>query len=237
MSGPMPTETVGRSLVALRPPARTTVLTYDDGPTPGTTDLLLPVLAAAGATATFFVLLTRVRANLGLFRDVLDAGHEIGLHGVDHRRLTELPGDVHLARFRDGKAELEDLVGAAVRWSRPPYGAQDAASWRAARDVGLQPVLWSVTCHDWETHAPEHYLAQLRATGPAAAVVLLHDGFADERDGVDDGPPPSLDRIALTRSVLDEITAAGLTCCSLGRTLETAEAEYRPWLEELGDPS
>ena len=56
MIAAMPTEVVGRSLVALRPPARTTVLTYDDGPTPGTTDLLLPVLAEAHATATFFVL-------------------------------------------------------------------------------------------------------------------------------------------------------------------------------------
>ena len=69
----MPTEAVGRSLVALQPPARTTVLTYDDGPTLGTTDLLLPVLAEAGATATFFVLLTRVRADLALLHDVLDA--------------------------------------------------------------------------------------------------------------------------------------------------------------------
>ena len=141
------------------------------------------------------------------------------------------------ARFRDAKAELEDLAGVPVRWSRPPYGAQDAASWRAARDVGLQPVLWSVACHDWETHEPEQYLSELRTTGPAAAVVLLHDGFADERDAVDDGPPPSLDRIALTRSVLDEIAGAGLTGRSLGRALDDAEAEYRPWLEELGDPS
>jgi peptidoglycan/xylan/chitin deacetylase (PgdA/CDA1 family) len=165
------------------------------------------------------------------------AGHEIALHGIDHRRLTLLPADAHLTRFGDAKAELEDLTGVAVRWSRPPYGAQDAASWRAARDVGLQPVLWSVACHDWETHPPEQYLAELRASDPAAAVVLLHDGFADERDGVDDGPAPSLDRIALTRSVLDEIASAGLIGSSLGGALESTEAEYRPWLEELGDPS
>ncbi len=228
----MPTEAVGWSLVALQPPARTTVLTYDDGPTPGTTDLLLPVLAEAGATATFFVLLTRVRACLGLIRDVLDAGHEIGLHGIDHRRLTSLPADVHLARFRDGKAELEDLVGAAVRWSRPPYGAQDAASWRAARDVGLQPVLWSVACHDWETHAPEQYLSELRTTGPAAAVVLLHDGFADQTDGVDDGPAPALDRGELTSAILEQVSAQDLRAASLGEVLESSAPVVRPWFDE-----
>jgi len=227
----------GRSVVAVRGSAATTVLTYDDGPTPGVTDDLLPVLAEAGATATFFVLLTRVRAELGLLHEVLSAGHEVGLHGPDHLRLTSLPSAAHAARFRDAKAELEDVAGVPVRWSRPPYGRQDRASWRAAHETGLQPVLWSVTCRDWETHPPEEYLAELRAADPAGGVLLLHDGYADARDGVDDGPEPALDRIALTRAVLDQLAAHDLTGCSLGRALATDAPELRPWLEELGDPS
>ena len=105
-------------------------------------------------------------------------------------RLTTLPADGH-ARPLPRRARPSSRISRRipVRWSRPPYGAQDPASWRAARDVGLEPVLWSVACHDWETHPPEEYLAELRATDPAGSVVLLHDGFADERDGVDDGPP------------------------------------------------
>ena len=88
------------------------------------------------------------------------------------------------------------------------------------------------------THAARSdYLARASRHRPAAAVVLLHDGFADARDGVDDGPPPVLDRIALTRGVLDEIAAAGLTGCSLGSALDDAGAERTPWLAELGDPA
>ena len=57
-------EPLGASVVELRRPASSTVLTYDDGPTPGITDRLLPVLAEAGATATFFVLpIRRVRRS------------------------------------------------------------------------------------------------------------------------------------------------------------------------------
>jgi peptidoglycan/xylan/chitin deacetylase (PgdA/CDA1 family) len=226
----------GSSLVALRPPVDRAVLTYDDGPTPGVTDELLPLLADAGATATFFVLLTRVRASPALFREVLAAGHEVALHGPDHLRLTSLPPDAHAARFRDAKAELEDLAGAVVRWSRPPYGAQDIASWRAARDTGLQPVLWSVSCLDWETHPQEDYLAELRSTDPTGTVILLHDGFADDRDGVDDGPAPELDRLALTRAVLDELASYNLAVRSVGDALPGAEPVHQPWLESLGDP-
>jgi peptidoglycan/xylan/chitin deacetylase (PgdA/CDA1 family) len=165
------------------------------------------------------------------------AGHEIGLHGPDHLRLTTLAPGSHLGRFRDAKAELEHLAGIPVRWSRPPYGAQDLASWHAAREVGLQPVLWTVSCQDWETHPPEEYLAELRATDPAGSLVLLHDGYADQRDGVDDGPAPALDRIALTRGVLDELAGAGLTVTSLGRALESGEPRLEPSLGEFDDRS
>jgi peptidoglycan/xylan/chitin deacetylase (PgdA/CDA1 family) len=226
----------GDSVVSLALPTTSAVLTYDDGPTPGVTDRLLPVLAEIGATATFFVLMTRVRASLGLLHEVLAAGHEIGLHGADHLRLTSLPPEAHAPRFRDAKAELEDLAGVSVRWSRPPYGAQDVASWRAARAAGLQPVLWSISCLDWETHPPDDYLAELHAADPAGAVVLLHDGFADARDGVDDGPPPVLDRIGLTRGVLAELAAHDLMPCSLGNALASGQPVTRPWLSTDGDP-
>jgi peptidoglycan/xylan/chitin deacetylase (PgdA/CDA1 family) len=177
-----------------------------------------------------------VRASPALFHEVLAAGHEVALHGPDHLRLTALPADAHAPRFRDAKAELEDLAGVGVRWSRPPYGAQDVASWRAARAAGLQPVLWSVSCLDWETHPQEDYLAELRSTDPTGAVVLLHDGFADGRDGVDDGPAPALDRVALTRAVLDELASHDLAVRSIGAALPDAEPVHRPWLESLGDP-
>jgi peptidoglycan/xylan/chitin deacetylase (PgdA/CDA1 family) len=224
-------------VVALRQPTTSTVLTYDDGPTPDITDRLLPVLAEVGATATFFVLLTRVRASLGLLHEVLAAGHEIGLHGPDHRRLTTLDAATLPARFRDAKAELEDLTARPVRWFRPPYGSQNRASWEAVRDAGMTPVLWSVACRDWESLEQDDYLAELRGSDLDGSVVLLHDGFADARDGVDDGDPPSLDRVALARAVLDEVRGAGLAARDLGSALENRQAVWRPGLDELGDPS
>jgi peptidoglycan/xylan/chitin deacetylase (PgdA/CDA1 family) len=118
----------GESVYAVEPGAgeRPVVLTYDDGPEPGGTDAVLKVLAGHGVTATFFVLLSRTRRYPGLLSEVLAAGHEIGLHGVDHQRLTTLD-PAHVAqRTADARHELEDTIGREVRWFRPPYGGQSA---------------------------------------------------------------------------------------------------------------
>jgi len=225
------TEPEGNSVVGVAPGSGSVVLTYDDGPTPGVTDRLLTVLAEAGATATFFVLVTRAVRSPGLVRDLLEAGHELGLHGRDHRRLTTLDPDVVPALLSEARRALEDLASVPIRWFRPPYGAQDAATWRAARAADLTPVLWSVHCSDWTELPLAERLHGLRAAPLAGQIVLLHDGFADAADGVDDGPPPVLDRCELSSAVLREVGAAGCRARSLGSALETAAAVRRPWFD------
>ena len=225
-------EPEGNSIVGLEPPSVSVVLTYDDGPTPHVTDRLLSVLGEADATATFFVLLTRARKRRGLLQELVGAGHEVGLHGPDHRRLTSLSPETLPGVLRDARSELEDLTSLPVRWFRPPYGAQDAVTWRAVREADLTPVLWSLDCRDWLAMPFDDHLSELRDRPLAGSIVLLHDGFADAGDGVDDGPPPVLDRPALTSAILREIHAADLRPQSLGRALETAHPTWRPWLDE-----
>ena len=225
-------EPEGSSVVGVDPASRSVVLTYDDGPTPGVTDRLLTVLADAGATATFFVLLSRVRRSPGLLREVLAAGHEVGLHGRDHRRLTTVEAETVPALLRDARTELQDVASAEVRWFRPPYGAQDASTWRAARSAGLMPVLWNAHCSDWLELPLDDRLAQLRDRPLTGSIVLLHDGYADAVDGVDDGPAPPLDRIELTSAVLREVDAAGLRAQHLGSALEGSAPVVRPWFDE-----
>ena len=112
------------SMVGVRSDASLIALTYDDGPEPGGTDRVLDALAEAGATATFFVLMTRVRRHPALLQRILAEGHEIGLHGLDHRPLTSFPVAEVKRRCVAGRDELEQAIGRPVRWMRPPYGRQ-----------------------------------------------------------------------------------------------------------------
>lgn len=150
-------------------------LTFDDGPDERSTPSFLRLLDELGVRATFFVLGQHV-GDGGVLREVAAAGHEIGVHGWDHR-----PAALHGPRsLRDGIARTRDLVEAAtaapVRWYRPPYGFVTAGSSRAAEEVGLRLVLWSAWGRDWERRATPASVARLvTAQLRPGGTVLLHD--------------------------------------------------------------
>ncbi|MGY1606524.1 MULTISPECIES: polysaccharide deacetylase family protein [unclassified Geodermatophilus] len=217
------------SAVEVRTAAPHVVLTFDDGPEPGGTDRVLTALADASASATFFVLLTRVRRYPALLEEVVAAGHEVALHGVDHRALPTLHPDEVARRVRDGKAELEDVLGAPVRWFRPPYGRQTMRNWRAALDAGLLPVLWGPTTWDWRDVSPEERLAKAMAGVTRGSIVLAHDGFAGPEDAACDGPPPQVDRGELVRAVLEGYAERGLGARSLQAALDAGSLVRETW--------
>jgi peptidoglycan/xylan/chitin deacetylase (PgdA/CDA1 family) len=208
------------------------VVTYDDGPEPGATEHVLAALSDHGATATFFVLMSRVRKHRSLFAEILAAGHEIGLHGPDHRRLTGLPTDDVRRRTADARAELEDALERRVDWFRPPYGAQTVDTWSAVRDAGLEPVVWGPALLDWADVPHTERMAAAVTDLRPGSIVLAHDGFATPCDGVDDGPRPAFDRGVLARAVFDAYGERGLAVRSLGDALLNGVPALRPWLKD-----
>ena len=72
-----------------------------------------------------------------MLAEVVASRHQIGLHGLDHRRLTHLEPDAVRQRSRDAKAELEDLTGRAVDWFDDDfflYYEDTDLSWRLRAD-------------------------------------------------------------------------------------------------------
>ena len=212
------------TLTSIRTSAGCVALTYDDGPEPGGTDAVLEVLAERGVHATFFVLVSRARRYPALLDEVVAAGHEIALHGLDHRRLSTLGYREAHRRTADGRAELEDRTGRPVAWMRPPYGAQSPATWAAVRRAGLVPVLWDSSSFDWQDMAQDERLARAEGAVARGSILLCHDGHADERDGVDDGPAPAVDRADLARRLLDLFAEQGWSAGTLSAAAASGRA-------------
>jgi polysaccharide deacetylase family protein (PEP-CTERM system associated) len=55
-----------------------------------------------------------------LVRDIRDAGHELGTHGQDHRRVTTLTPDEFREDVRRSKGTIEDIAGVEVIGYRAP---------------------------------------------------------------------------------------------------------------------
>ena len=151
-------------------------LTFDDGPHPEGTPAILELLARAGARATFFVVGEQVRRRPELVVEIAAAGHEVGLHGYRHRLQLRLSAaQIHEDTAR-GMAAIEDATGALATLHRPPYGIYSPAGLRAARGVGLRPLLWSRWGKDWRRFTTPNRIASRVLTGLLAGdVILLHD--------------------------------------------------------------
>lgn len=217
------------SISSVRTEERVIVPTFDDGPTPGRTHDGLRALADHDATATFFVLMTSVRANRSLLDEVVAAGHEVGLHGMDHRHLPTLSRSEATDVVTRGKAELEDALGREVRWFRPPHGDQSVETWRIIREAGMESVIWSGTSHDWNPDTTQDARVELATANLSPGTILLfHDGHAGPADLGDPVPEPVLDRYDLLDRVLRIAEARNLRAVSLGRALENGIAVTRP---------
>ncbi len=187
-------------------PAGHVALTFDDGPDPRCTPRFLALLDSRGVRATFFMLGPMVAAAPGLAAEVAAAGHEVGVHGWDHRyAVLRGPWALHddLARARDAIAEA---TGTEPRLYRPPYGVLSSGALRAARKTGLRPVLWSNWGREWVRGATPGSVYQTLARNlSGGATVLLHDSDCTSPAGSADAALGALP------SLLDECAARGLS--------------------------
>jgi peptidoglycan/xylan/chitin deacetylase (PgdA/CDA1 family) len=161
---------------------RRIALTFDDGPA-ASTEAVLDVLSAEDAPATFFIIGGFVAGREATLQRARAAGHDLGVHGVNHFNalLVREPETLtyELSACAD---ELERALGERPRLVRPPFGGDPGRTARAAAKVGLGPVvLWTVLCFDWEDDAQADAIAE-RALAEAhpGAIICLHDG--DRKD-------------------------------------------------------
>lgn len=182
----------GETLIAPARPGEL-ALTFDDGPNPVWTPELLDILSGFDVRATFFLVGKFAVGESALVRRIAEAGHVVGNHTWNHPNLalssTKRIGE-ELSRTRD---VLEQITGRAVRYFRPPFGARRPAALRAARVLGMTPVMWNAMTNDWEERDGRKIAARLgqkiEAAGQAgrAANVVLHDG-GHLAQGTDRGP-------------------------------------------------
>jgi peptidoglycan/xylan/chitin deacetylase (PgdA/CDA1 family) len=151
-------------------------LTFDDGPHPEATPRLLRMLDANRLRATFFLLGAMTEKHPEVARAVAAAGHEIAVHGYEHRLLLKRrPADA-LEDLARATAAITAVTGQQPVWWRPPYGVASTAALIGARRLGLTPVLWTCWGRDWTPNATSDSVFRAVRRGLAGGgTILLHD--------------------------------------------------------------
>lgn len=179
-------------------------LTFDDGPNDPHTLCLLDVLAKHNAKATFFLIGRYVRQRPEIVRAIQSAGHAIGNHTYSHPNLVFVSASRLRVELEDCKKALEDVLGATpAPLFRPPFGGRRPDVLRVAREMGLTPVMWSVTGYDWNAPSAESIvgkvLAQIQSRRrKQGEIVLLHDG-SHKSFGENRGPTVEATRTLLAK--------------------------------------
>jgi peptidoglycan-N-acetylglucosamine deacetylase len=182
---PAVTPTVGRkhfpATLTLKP--REVVLTFDDGPWPGTTDAVLAALRAECVKASFFMLGRNAVAHPALARKVLAEGHTVAHHTYSHPLLSHMSLPRAEAEMDRGFAAVDQAVyGSGSRVPRTPFfrfpGFASSAALLdllAKRRIAVFGAdLWA---SDWNPMSPRHErtLVLQRLIQAGGGIVLFHD--------------------------------------------------------------
>ncbi|BFU44691.1 polysaccharide deacetylase family protein [Krasilnikovia sp. MM14-A1004] len=155
--------------------------TFDDGPGPNYTPMVLDILEREGVPATFFMVGRQLTEHADLVRGRLSR-HEVGNHSWGHEDLAtlDLAGvRANLARTHD---TIRDITGQVPTLLRPPFGHVGGSTLLAANAMGYTDVvLWSYAMHElrYRDDTPGQVRDVVDNVRPGA-IILAHD-LGDER--------------------------------------------------------
>jgi peptidoglycan/xylan/chitin deacetylase (PgdA/CDA1 family) len=153
---------------------RALALTFDDGPSEGTPEIL-EILAEHQVPATFFQCGANVDRLPEIAAEVAARGHEIGNHSYSHPYLfLRSPGGIE-NELRRAQDTIHRHTGEMPAFFRPPYGARWFGLGRAQRKMQLTGIMWSAIGYDWNRRANE-VVARMAASASNGAILCLHDG-------------------------------------------------------------
>ena len=149
-------------------------LTFDDGPHPVYTPVLLDGLAKRKVKATFFITGENAEAYPELVKRMQEEGHLIGNHTYSHIQLTQGNREKFKGELVKTNEIIEEITGQGVTYVRPPYGSWDKSF---EKELNMIPVLWNIDPLDWCCNDASCVIRKVESAAGEDAIILLHDSY------------------------------------------------------------
>lgn len=158
-------------------------LSFDDGPDPTWTPLILDLLKRENIKATFYVVGSRAELYPALIRRIVDEGHEIGSHTYTHANIFSATVQQVRLELNATQRLIETITGRSTLLLRPPYQAdsrptrvEDIRSLNLVQSMGYMIALEDIDSQDWARDNVEQIVERVkRGRSMGGNVVLLHD--------------------------------------------------------------
>lgn len=149
-------------------------LTFDDGPHPVYTPMMLDLLKEQDVKATFFLLGAEAEQYPDIVKRMSDEGHLIGNHSYVHEKLSSLSDTEACAQVNRTNDLIHSITGSYPTYLRPPFG-----DWKDHLDcnVNMIEVLWDIDTLDWSSQNHNQIVRKVVTKVEENDIILMHDGY------------------------------------------------------------
>ena len=150
------------------------LLTFDDGPNPGTSEKILSALNNLKISSLHFCVGENLKHYNELVNNILNEGHTIGNHTYHHKTLTSLSTNEALEEIKSVNSLMRNVYNYNIKYFRPPYGRINFRTKKIMDETGMKCVMWNLITYDYKNDIKrvkfsiDNYLQN-------NSIVVLHD--------------------------------------------------------------
>lgn len=194
-------------------------LTFDDGPDSRYTPKLLDLLKEHGVKASFFVVAENAVENQDIFFRMIEEGHSVGLHSLNHRSAwLSFPWQTQADFSKSVK--LFKKLGVNIKFFRPPWGKFNILTQYNADKHNLKTILWSLSAKDWSRFVTSNDIKNSIVDNiKAGDIIVLHDS-----NGAEGAPLRTIDAL---NEAIPKLKEMGYNFVIVDKILEGVDYEER----------
>ncbi len=178
-------------------------LTFDDGPHPKYTSMVLDILKENDVKATFFLVGNKTQENVAVVQRMVKEGHQIGNHSMSHTHLLSLQRERYQTEeIGECQTAIFDLTGLSPLYYRPPMGYKTPSTLKAAKKLGLTIVGWDIKGWDVFQTDPVKIASSVLNKVKRGSIILLHDSSSVKGKSTDRAP--TIDALSIILSGLKD---------------------------------
>ncbi len=159
---------------------------FDDGPNPEVTDMVLGILKSYNAKATFFCVGDNVEKHPKIFDRILLDGHTVGNHTYNHLNGWKTPKEIYIKNINKCREVVQSNL------FRPPYGKITREQAQVLKG-DYKIVMWDILCGDFDGRvSSENCFDRMKKHAVPGSIIVLHDS-EKTKECVQSALPKTLD--------------------------------------------